>query len=56
MARSYLVPVGLLSSASDPTGHLAGELYFNTESNSVRIYNGTSWEDANTTAIDGGTP
>jgi hypothetical protein len=56
MARSFLVPIGLLSAASDPTGHTAGEMYFNTTSGTIKIYTGSVWEDANTTAIDGGTP
>jgi hypothetical protein len=56
MARSYVVPLGLLASASDPTGHNAGDLYFNTTSGTVKIYTGSVWEDANTTVIDGGTP
>jgi len=59
MARSFLVPIGLLSAASDPTGHNVGEMYFNTTSHKVKIYNGSSWVDVNTdsvNAIDGGTP
>ena len=46
MARNYVVPLGLLSLASDPTGHSAGETYYNTTSNKVRVYNGASWQDA----------
>ena len=46
MARNYVVPLGLLSLASDPTGHSAGETYYNTTSNKVRVYSGASWQDA----------
>jgi hypothetical protein len=59
MARKFLVPIGLLSSTTDPTGQLAGEVYFNTTSGKVKIYNGTNWVDVNTDSVnelDGGTP
>jgi len=59
MARSFLVPIGLLSSTSDPAGTSVGQMYFNTTDHKVKIYNGTSWVDVNTdsvNAIDGGTP
>ena len=59
MARSFVVPIGLLATASDPTGHSVGEMYFNTTSNKVKIYTGSVWADVNTdsvNALDGGTP
>lgn len=31
--------------ASDPTDGTLGETYFNTSSNVVRIYNGSSWQN-----------
>ena len=35
------------AASSDPTSGLdAGDLYFNTSSNVVRVYNGSSWQDA----------
>lgn len=52
MARSFLVPINLNNLElqnfrvhnidSDPTGS-AGRLYYNTSSNSLKFYNGTSW-------------
>ena len=52
MARKFLTPIDLNSLelqnavihnlASDPTG-VTGRLYFNTGSNVLKIYNGTSW-------------
>ena len=59
MARKFVVPLGLLASTSDPTGHTAGEMYFNTTSNKVKIYTGSAWVDVNTDSVnelDGGTP
>jgi len=36
----------LPTSASDPTGSSAGQIYFNTTSNIMRVYNGSAWNDA----------
>jgi hypothetical protein len=43
--------------SSDPASGRAGELYYNTSTNKVRFYNGTSWSDISagsfaTTALD----
>ena len=46
MSRKVLVPLGLLAATSDPTGHNAGDSYFNTTTEKVRVYNGTSWSNA----------
>ena len=59
MSRKVLVPLGLLATTNDPTGHSVGEMYFNTTSNKVKIYTGTTWVDVNTDSVnslDGGTP
>lgn len=32
--------------ASDPSNPVAGQMYFNTTSHKMRLYNGTSWENA----------
>lgn len=46
MSRKFLTPVGLLASASDPTGTFsAGDTYYNTTTKKVKTYNGTSWVD-----------
>jgi hypothetical protein len=52
MARSFLVPINLNSLelqnfivhnvSSDPTG-VAGRLYYNSSSNALKVYNGSSW-------------
>lgn len=31
--------------SSDPTGTVAGQMYFNTTSNNIRVYDGSSWGD-----------
>jgi len=54
MARSFLVPLGLLAAASDPTGTSAGELYYNTTENTVYVYDGSAWSALNTGNMDGG--
>lgn len=33
----------LLSAASDPTTHVTGSTYYNTVSNTLKVYNGTTW-------------
>jgi hypothetical protein len=60
MARKFLVPLGLASLSSDPAGTSVGEVYFNSTTLQVRIYNGSAWIDLSGGAaqlkIDGGTP
>ena len=46
MARSYVVPLGLLHLTNDPTGHSAGDTYYNTVSNKIRVYDGSQWNDS----------
>jgi hypothetical protein len=43
MARKFVVPIGLLASATDPTGHNVGDTYFNTAISAIKIYDGVSW-------------
>ena len=50
MARKFLTPVTPPSLASDPVGGVAGAIYYNTTSNVLKFYNGTTW-----TAIGSGT-
>lgn len=49
MSRPFLTPINLLNGASDPASGTIGDIYFNTTSNTVKVYNGTSW-----TTIAGG--
>lgn len=49
MSRQFLTPINLLNEASDPATGNVGDLYFNTTSNTVKVYNGTAW-----TTIAGG--
>jgi len=57
MARKFVVPLGLLPSATDPTGHTAGETYYNTTFNTIKTYDGAAWKSAGSvTSIDGGIP
>ena len=52
MTRKYLVPLGLVGLSSDPTGSSAGQTYYNTATNKIRVYNGTGWEDSGLSAQD----
>jgi len=57
MARKFVVPLGLLASAADPTGHNAGDVYFNTVIKAIKTYDGATWNSAGSIAtIDGGNP
>jgi hypothetical protein len=45
MSTKQLVPPNLLVSASNPSTPTltAGDMYYNSADNSIRVYNGTSW-------------
>lgn len=43
MAKKFLTPVVPPSLSSDPASGTAGAIYYNTVSNSLKYYNGTSW-------------
>ena len=43
MSRKMLTPLNLLTRASDPSSGTEGDIYFNTEDKSIRIFNGTVW-------------
>ena len=42
MTKRFLSPIKIANIASDPTGS-AGALYYNSTTNSVKFYNGTTW-------------
>jgi hypothetical protein len=44
-SRKFLVPLSLATLSVDPSIAVTGDLYFNTDSNSIRFYNGFSWID-----------
>jgi hypothetical protein len=44
-SRKFLVPLSLATLSVDPSTAVTGDLYFNTDSNSIRFYNGFSWID-----------
>jgi hypothetical protein len=43
MSRKVLVPLGLLSLATDPTGYDVGDSYWNSVQQVIRTYNGSQW-------------
>ena len=55
MAKKFLTPVTPPSLATDPASGVAGAIYFNTASNVLKFYNGTTWQAVGTGASGGGT-
>jgi len=43
MSKKFLTPLNLLTMASDPSSGTEGDIYFNTNDMSIRIYNGITW-------------
>lgn len=43
MAKQFKTTIAPPSLTSDPTGSIAGELYFNSTVGALKIYNGTTW-------------
>jgi hypothetical protein len=43
MARKFLTPLSPPSLQSDPEFAIAGSIYYNTTSNLLKFYNGSSW-------------
>ena len=43
MATQFVSALGLAALASNPASASAGDLYFNTGDDTVRVYDGTSW-------------
>jgi hypothetical protein len=62
MSTKALVPLNVLAKSSEPVGQRAGDLYFDTSTLKLRIYDGTLWIDivgtggAGQLQIDGGAP
>jgi hypothetical protein len=62
MSTKALVPLNVLAKGSEPVGQRAGDLYFDTTTLKLRIYNGTIWADiigtggAGQLQINGGMP
>ena len=58
MSKKALVPVNVLASGSQPVGQHAGDLYFDTETQALRLFNGLVWIEfmAIMPGLDGGLP
>ena len=43
MAKQFKTPIAPPALSSDPTGTVAGEIYYNTVSSALKIFNGSTW-------------
>ena len=43
MAKQFKTTIAPPSLSSDPTGTVAGEIYYNTTAGALKIYNGSTW-------------
>lgn len=43
MAKKFLTPVAPPALSSDPASGVEGAIYFNSSTNALKFYNGTSW-------------
>jgi hypothetical protein len=50
VAKKFLTPVAPPALASDPASGVAGAIYYNTVSNVLKFYNGTTWTAVGTGA------
>ena len=44
-AQKFTVPIVLGRFAADPSGAVAGAIYYNTTDNALKVFNGTDWEE-----------
>jgi hypothetical protein len=52
MAKQFKTPIAPPALSSDPTGQVAGEIYYNTVAGALKIFNGSTWSLL--TGSDGG--
>ena len=45
MAKKFLSPLNLVNLTSDPVSAAEGDVYWNSSTNTLRIYDGGSWQD-----------
>ena len=43
VSRLNLTPVNVMSASADPASGNAGDVYYNTTSNTLKVYNGSAW-------------
>ena len=43
MSKQFKTPIAPPALSSDPTGQVAGEIYYNTVSGGLKIFNGYTW-------------
>jgi len=55
VAKKFLTPVTPPSLASDPASGVSGAIYYNTTSNVLKFYNGTTWSAIGTGGGGSGT-
>lgn len=45
MTKKFLTPLAPPALGSDPSGGVSGAIYFNTDSNVLKYYNGSEWRE-----------
>ena len=45
MAKRFLNSLRLVNLSSDPVSASAGDIYYNSSSNAIKLYNGSSWTE-----------
>jgi hypothetical protein len=45
MTKRFLTPIAPPALVSDPSGGVSGAIYFNTDSNVLKYYNGSEWRE-----------
>ena len=51
MAKRFLTPINLPSRTTDPATASNGDLYFNTSSNTIKVYYGSAWNAISSDSI-----
>ena len=54
MAKKFLTPINILNLSSDPVSASEGDIYYNTDTDKLRIYANGSWTDVSSVPSQAG--